>query len=218
MLSARHTDGGGLSRRQFVRETALAYWTAAGAAGSGMLILPSPGMGQEGSGPVDCGPPPRGQAAEPHRGRVVPAAPTPRHPPEAYGEETAPRPPFLDRQDGPRPDPLRPTGRRARAVPRLDDRSGRPRQLALLDQPEAGHPLRQGRGRLRAFLLRPARTTRLALRRAQFVRHRRERPRFAGPLHPGRGDDHRRRLLRLERLRRVVPSRDAGDLSGPPLA
>ena len=59
MLSARHTDRGGLSRRQFVRETSLAYWTAAGAAGSGMLVLPSQGLGQEGSGPVDCGPPPR---------------------------------------------------------------------------------------------------------------------------------------------------------------
>src|SRR5208337_3676775 len=59
MSAAKHTDEGELSRRQFVKESAVAFWTAAGAAGSGMLALPGLGLAQEGSGPVDCGHPPR---------------------------------------------------------------------------------------------------------------------------------------------------------------
>ena len=48
MSAARHTEEGELSRRQFVKDSAIAYWTAAGAAGSGMLALPSPAMGPGG--------------------------------------------------------------------------------------------------------------------------------------------------------------------------
>ena len=50
MSGATRTFEGELSRRQFVRQTALTYWAAAGAAGSGMLALPAPGMRRKGRG------------------------------------------------------------------------------------------------------------------------------------------------------------------------
>jgi hypothetical protein len=95
MLSARHTERGGLSRRQFVRETSLAYWTAAGAAGSGILFLPASGMGQEGSGPVDCGPPPRAKPQSRTGGESFPPLPLPATPLRRTEKKRPPAPPSL---------------------------------------------------------------------------------------------------------------------------
>src|SRR5436190_24120839 len=80
MAAARHTDEGELSRRQFVRDSAIAYWTAAGAAGSGMLALPPSARAQEGSGPVDCGPPPRAKPQSRTGGESFPPLPLPATP------------------------------------------------------------------------------------------------------------------------------------------
>ena len=80
MSAAKHTDEGELSRRQFVKQSTVAYWTAAGAAGSGMLALPGLGLAQEGSGPVDCGPPPKAKPQSRTGGESFPPCPCPPRP------------------------------------------------------------------------------------------------------------------------------------------
>ena len=95
MSAARHTDEGELSRRQFVKDSAIAYWTAAGAAGSGMLALPSLGMAQEGSGPVDCGPPPRAKPQSRTGGESFPPLPLPATPLRRTEKKRPPAPPSL---------------------------------------------------------------------------------------------------------------------------
>ncbi len=95
MSGATRTFEGELSRRQFVRQTALTYWAAAGAAGSGMLALPAPGMAQEGSGPVDCGPPPRAKPQSRTGGESFPPLPLPATPLRRTEKKKPPAPPSL---------------------------------------------------------------------------------------------------------------------------
>ena len=203
MSTARHTDEGELSRRQFVKESALAYWTAAGAAGSGMLALPWPGIAQEGSGPVDCGPPPRAKPQSRTGGESFPPLPLPATPLRRSEKKRPPAPPALDRQDGDGPDPVGPQGRQAGPVPRLDDRSGR-RVTACWPGPPRSWASTTARPRPTSTTSRSIRascrpcsspgTTSSSLTDDD--------PREAGPLRDGRRHDHRRRLLRLERFRR----------------
>ena len=216
MLSARHTDNGGLSRRQFVRETALAYWTAAGAAGSGMLILPSPGMGQEGSGPVDCGPPPRAKPQSRTGGESFPPLPLPATPLRRTEKKRPPAPPSLDRQDGPRARSA--TSARGDERVQYRDWMTDPADLdSLLSWTNQKLGIHYGKAEadFEHFSFDPRELPALLFAGHNSFAIADERPRVAGPLRPGRGHDHRRRLLRLEGLRRVVPSRDAGDLPGP---
>ncbi len=91
MSAAKHTDDGELSRRQFVKESTIAYWTAAGAAGSAMLALPGPGWGQEGSGPVDCGPPPKAKPQSRTGGESFPPLPLPATPLRRTEKKRPPR-------------------------------------------------------------------------------------------------------------------------------
>jgi hypothetical protein len=95
MSAARHTEDGELSRRQFVKESTIAYWTAAGAAGSSMLALPSQGTAQEGSGPVDCGPPPRAKPQSRTGGESFPPLPLPATPLRRTEKKRPPAPPSL---------------------------------------------------------------------------------------------------------------------------
>ncbi len=95
MSAAKHTDEGELSRRQFVKESAVAFWTAAGAAGSGMLALPGLGMAQEGSGPVDCGPPPKAKPRSRTGGESFPPLPLPATPLRRTEKKRPPAPPSL---------------------------------------------------------------------------------------------------------------------------
>ncbi|MGC8641427.1 MAG: DUF4159 domain-containing protein [Isosphaeraceae bacterium] len=95
MSAARHSDEGELSRRQFVKESTIAYWTAAGAAGSGMLALPSLGSAQEGSGPVDCGPPPKAKPQSRTGGESFPPLPLPATPLRRTEKKRPPAPPSL---------------------------------------------------------------------------------------------------------------------------
>ena len=68
------------------------------------------------------------------------------------------------------------------------------------------------------FLLRSARAAGVAVCRAQQVHAHRRGPQQAGPLRDGRRHDPRRRLLRLEGFRRLVPPRDGVDLPRPAAA
>jgi hypothetical protein len=95
MSAARRTQGGELSRRQFVKETTIAYWTAAGAAGSGLLAFPVLGTAQEGSGPVDCGPPPRAKPQSRTGGESFPPLPLPATPLRRTEKKRPPAPPSL---------------------------------------------------------------------------------------------------------------------------
>ena len=93
MSAAKHTDEGELSRRQFVKQSTVAYWTAAGAAGSGMLALPGLGLAQEGSGPVDCGPPPKAKPQSRTGGESFPPLPLPATPLRRTEKKRPPLPP-----------------------------------------------------------------------------------------------------------------------------
>jgi hypothetical protein len=95
MSAAKHTDEGELLRRQFVKRSAVAYWTAAGAAGSGMLALPGLGLAQEGSGPVDCGPPPKAKPQSRTGGESFPPLPLPATPLRRTEKKRPPAPPSL---------------------------------------------------------------------------------------------------------------------------
>jgi len=95
MSAAKHTDEGELSRRQFVKQSTIAYWTAAGAAGSGMLALPGLGLAQEGSGPVDCGPPPKAKPQSRTGGESFPPLPLPATPLRRTEKKRPPAPPSL---------------------------------------------------------------------------------------------------------------------------
>ncbi len=95
MSGATRTSEGELSRRQFVRQTTLTYWAAAGTAGSGMLALPVPGLAQEGSGPVDCGPPPRAKPQSRTGGESFPPLPLPATPLRRTEKKKPPAPPSL---------------------------------------------------------------------------------------------------------------------------
>ena len=95
MSAAKHTDEGELSRRQFVKQSTVAYWTAAGAAGSGMLALPGLGLAQEGSGPVDCGPPPKAKPQSRTGGESFPPLPLPATPLRRTEKKRPPAPPSL---------------------------------------------------------------------------------------------------------------------------
>ena len=95
MSAAKHTDEGELSRRQFVKQSTVAYWTAAGAAGSGMLALPGLGLAQEGSGPVDCGPPPKAKPQSRTGGESFPPCPCPPRPCGGPRRSGRPLPPSL---------------------------------------------------------------------------------------------------------------------------
>jgi hypothetical protein len=83
-----------LSRRRFAREAALSYWTAFGAA-SGALVWPSVGGAQEGSGPVDCGPPPPAKAQGRTGGESFPPLPLPVTPLRRTEKKRPPAPPAL---------------------------------------------------------------------------------------------------------------------------
>ena len=95
MSAAKHTDDGELSRRQFVKDSTIAYWTAAGAAGSGMLVVPGLSWGQEGSGPVDCGPPPQAKPQSRTGGESFPPLPLPATPLRRTEKKRPPAPPSL---------------------------------------------------------------------------------------------------------------------------
>ncbi|MHB1556142.1 MAG: DUF4159 domain-containing protein [Isosphaeraceae bacterium] len=85
----------GWSRRQFVRDASLAYWSTAVAAGSGTLLWPAAGMGQDGSGPVDCGPPPRAKPQSRTGGESFPPLPLPATPLRRTEKKRPPAPPSL---------------------------------------------------------------------------------------------------------------------------
>ena len=60
-----------------------------------MLALPSPGMAQEGSGPVDCGPPPRAKPQSRTGGESFPPLPLPATPLRRTEKKRPPAPPSL---------------------------------------------------------------------------------------------------------------------------
>ena len=60
-----------------------------------MLALPSPGWAQEGSGPVDCGPPPRAKPQSRTGGESFPPLPLPATPLRRTEKKRPPRPPSL---------------------------------------------------------------------------------------------------------------------------
>ncbi len=95
MAATPGTLEGGLSRRQFVRQTALAPWAAAGAVGSGILAWTGVGVGQEDSGPVDCGPPPKAKPQSRTGGESFPPLPLPATPLRRTEKKKPPAPPSL---------------------------------------------------------------------------------------------------------------------------
>ena len=103
-----------LSRRTFLERMGMvcAAGGAAGLAGSG-LMEPGLAWGDDNSGPVDCGPPPAGQAQHQTGGESFPPLPLPATPLRPLGEETPARPAGPGRQDGHGFPPLDYQGRQA---------------------------------------------------------------------------------------------------------
>jgi hypothetical protein len=93
-MGALGDEGGGgcgsrRSRRRFLREAGLAPWAA------GSLALPAWAYGQEGSGPVDCGPPPRAKPQNRTGGEAFPPLPLPVTPLRRTEKKRPPAPPPL---------------------------------------------------------------------------------------------------------------------------
>ncbi len=201
MSAARNTPEGDLSRRQFARRSRP---EVLGGGQCARVAVPArAGVGGGGLRADRLRPAADGQAAEPHRRRVVPALAPARHALAADREETAARSARPGRQDGPGSGPLR--SARAASASQYRDWMTDPADLdSLLNwtNDKLGIHYRQGRGRFRALLVRSPRAARLAVRRTQQVHARRQGPPAAGALRARRRHDHRRRLLRLEGFRR----------------
>ena len=189
------------------------------AAAPAASACPASSWADEGdAGPIDCGPPPTAKPQHQTGGESFPPLPLPATPLRRSEKKRPPSPPAL-------------VGKVALGATRWITKDGKRVQyrdwmtdpadvmtLLELDGREAGDQLSGDRGRLRPFLLRSPRAAGVALGRAQQVRADRRGPPEAGPLRDGRRHDHRRRLLRLERFRRVVPPRDRADLPRPAAA
>ena len=197
----------GLSRRKFIER--LGLLTTVGGLSGGLGVAAPSWAGEADAGPVDCGPPP---PAKPHHqtgGESFPPLPLPATPLRRSEKKRPPSPPALV---GKMP-PWAPTrwitkdGKRVQYRDWMTDPADVMTLLAWTGR-QAGDQLSGGRGRFRPFLVRSPRAAGVALGRAQQVRADRRGPREVGPLCDGRRHDPRRRLLRLERFRRVVPPRD----------
>lgn len=81
------------SRRRFLRAASAAPWVAGGVGGS--LALPNWVWGQEDSGPIDCGPPPRAKPQSRTGGEAFPPLPLPVTPLRRTEKKRPPAPPPL---------------------------------------------------------------------------------------------------------------------------
>jgi hypothetical protein len=91
MERPEHLSACAVSRRRFLKDAAL--WTASGAGG---LVLPGlPLAAQEGSGPVDCGPPPPARPQNRTGGESFPPLPLPVTPLRRTERKRPPAPPSL---------------------------------------------------------------------------------------------------------------------------
>ena len=156
---------------------------ASGTIGSVSIGLPSLVLGDdgEGSGPVDCGPPP--QAKPQHRtgGESFPPLPLPATPLRRTEKKRPPAPPPLIGKMALGPVRWVTKDGKRTQYPRLDDRSGRRRHAAELDGGEAGDQLPATEADFDHFSFDPRELPALALRRPQHVRLDRQRPRRSWP-------------------------------------
>jgi hypothetical protein len=90
MKKARQHRTGGLLRRRFLRDLGLAPWV-----GAGGLALPSLGLAEENSGPIDCGPPPKARKQHRTGGEAFPPLPLPVTPLRRSEKHRPPSPPPL---------------------------------------------------------------------------------------------------------------------------
>ena len=218
MSAAKHTDEGELSRRQFVKQSTVAYWTAAGAAGSGMLALPGLGLAQEGSGPVDCGPPPKAKPQSRTGGESFPPLPLPATPLRRTEKKRPPAPPSLIGKMALGPVRfVRKGDQRVQYRDWMTDPADLASLLAWTNQ-KLGINYGKAEADFEHFSFDPRELPALLFAGHNGFNLGDEVRAAAGPLRAGRRHDHRRRLLRLEGFQRRVPPRDPGDLPRPAAA
>ena len=150
-----------------------------------------------------------GQAAASDGRRVVPAVAAAGHAAASQREEAAAQSARPGRQGRPGQHPLDDQRRQARPISRLDDRSGRRDDpVAAWTADKLGINYRAVEVDFAHFSFDPRELPALLLAGHNKFELTDEVRAEAGPLRDGRRHDPRRRLLRLERFRRLVPPRD----------
>ena len=205
-----------LSRRRFLENVGLT--AAAGGMAVGAVGLPAVGWAED-SGPVDCGPPPKAKPQHRTGGEGFAPLPLPATPLRRTEKKRPPAPPALIGKMAPGPHPLDHQGRQAGPVPRLDDRPGRRRaRLLLWTNEKLGINYRSVESDFDHFSFDPRELPALLFAgHNKFTLTDEVRQHLARYV-AGRRHDHRRRLLRLERFRRVLPPRDGSHLPRPAAA
>ncbi len=94
MSASRRSQAEDESRRRFLHEAIITPLALAGASATGARPCPGSPLGDDNSGPIDCGPPPKAKAQHRTGGESSPPSPA-RHPAAAHEKKRPPAPPAL---------------------------------------------------------------------------------------------------------------------------
>ena len=166
-------------------------------------------------GPVDCGPPPKAKPQSRTGGESFPPLPLPATPLRRTEKKRPPSPPSLVGKMALGPVRfVRKGDQRVQYRDWMTDPADLDSLLAWTNE-KLGIHYGKAEADFEHFSFDPRELPALLFAGHNSFKLGRRRPRAAGPLRARRRHDHRRRLLRLERLQRRLPPRDPGDLPRP---